>query len=253
MSAAALWQQRRRWRQKHKLVSISIDLAPDAIDNLIRLGWLGSAERGDKLMPSPSPLSASPAGRSARVSGPDMRELGSMLTPKQARFVEEYLVDLNAKQAAIRARYSPKTAEVQGCRLLRNVQVAAAIQRAQAERSKRTAVTADMVVAELAKLGFANILDYMRLADGERVVDLSAATRDQLAAVKELVVEDFFDGRGEDAREVRRVKIKLADKIAALDKLGRHLGIYNDTLEVKGALTLEQLVNASFRPDRGKL
>jgi hypothetical protein len=57
-----------------------------------------------------------------------------MLTPKQARFVEEYLVDLNAKQAAIRAGYSPKTAEVQGCRLLRNVQVAAAIQRAQAER-----------------------------------------------------------------------------------------------------------------------
>ena len=172
-----------------------------------------------------------------------------MLTPKQARFVEEYLVDLNAKQAAIRAGYSAKTAEVQGCRLLRNVQVAAAIQRAQAERSKRTAVTADMVVTELAKLGFANMLDYMRLAGGERVVDLSAATRDQLAAIKEFVVEDFFDGRGEDAREVRRVRIKLADKIAALDKLGRHLGIYNDKLEVKGRVTLEQLVAASYRPD----
>src|SRR4029077_5975803 len=116
-------------------------------------------------------------------------------------------------------------------RLLRNVQVAAAIQRAQAHRSKRTAVTADMVVTELAKLGFANMADYTRLAGGERVVDLSAATRDQLAAVKELVVEDFFDGRGEGAREVRRVRIKLADKIAALDKLGRHLGIYNDKLE----------------------
>jgi hypothetical protein len=48
VSAAALWQQRRRWHQEHKLVSISIDLAPDAIDNLIRLGWLGAAERGDK-------------------------------------------------------------------------------------------------------------------------------------------------------------------------------------------------------------
>ena len=83
-------------------------------------------------------------------------------------------------------------------------------------------------------------------------MDLSAATRDQLAAVKEFVVEDFFDGRGEDAREVRRVKIRLADKIAALDKLGRHLGIYNDTLELKGRVTLEQLVAASYRPDRGK-
>jgi phage terminase small subunit len=73
-------------------------------------------------------------------------------------------------------------------------------------------------------------------------VDLSATTRDQLAAVKELVVEDFFDGRGEDARKVRRVKIKLADKLAALDKLGRHLGIFNDKLELRGKLTLEQLV-----------
>jgi hypothetical protein len=48
VSAAASWQRRRRWRQKHKLISISIDLAPDAIDNLIRLGWLAAAERGDK-------------------------------------------------------------------------------------------------------------------------------------------------------------------------------------------------------------
>jgi len=71
------------------------------------------------------------------------------LTPKQARFVEEYQIDLNATQAAIRAGYSAKTAEQQGPRLLGNVGVATAIQAAQTEVSKRIEVTVDEVVAGL--------------------------------------------------------------------------------------------------------
>ena len=73
------------------------------------------------------------------------------LTPKQARFVEEYLVDLNATQAAIRAGYSKKTAEQQGARLFRNVKVAAAIQEAQEARSERTGITQDEVIQGLKK------------------------------------------------------------------------------------------------------
>ena len=73
------------------------------------------------------------------------------LTPKQARFVEEYLVDLNATQAAIRAGYSAKTAEVQGSRLLGNVKVAAAIREAQEARSERTGITQDEVIQGLKK------------------------------------------------------------------------------------------------------
>src|SRR5215469_1569992 len=84
-----------------------------------------------------------------------------MLTPKQSRFVEEYLVDLNGKQAAIRAGYSPKTAEVQASRLLRYAQVQAALKAAMEARSKRTQITADRVVTELAKLAFANLGDYL--------------------------------------------------------------------------------------------
>lgn len=68
------------------------------------------------------------------------------LTAKQQRFVEEYLLDLNGKQAAIRAGYSRKTAEVQASRLLSNAKVAAAIAAAQAARSERTEITADMVL-----------------------------------------------------------------------------------------------------------
>ena len=73
------------------------------------------------------------------------------LTPKQARFVEEYLVDLNATQAAIRAGYSPKTAYSQGERLLKNVEVHRAIQEAQEARSERTGVTQDEVIQGLKK------------------------------------------------------------------------------------------------------
>src|SRR5215213_1985099 len=82
------------------------------------------------------------------------------LTARQARFVEEYLVDLNATQAAIRAGYSARTANEQASRLLANVSVAAAISEALAARAERTQITADQVVEELAAIGFAKLGDY---------------------------------------------------------------------------------------------
>lgn len=157
------------------------------------------------------------------------------LTAKQARFVEEYLIDLNATQAAIRAGYSAKTAGQQGERLLKNVEVAAAVAEAQQARSARTEITQDAVLRELAKIGFANMQDYMRAGpDGDPYLDFSDLTRDQAAALAEVTVEDFKDGRGEDARDVRRVKFKLADKRAALVDIGKHLGMFKDRVEHSG-------------------
>lgn len=157
------------------------------------------------------------------------------LTPRQRRFVEEYLVDLVATQAASRAGYSAKTAEQQGSRLLGNAKVAAAIAAGQQKRSKRTEITADRVLGELAKIGFANMADYMRPGpNGDPYLDFSGLTRDQAAALQEVTVEDFVDGRGDDSRDVRRVKFKLADKRAALVDLGRHLGIFVDKHQVSG-------------------
>lgn len=159
----------------------------------------------------------------------------SMLTPRQQRFVEEYLVDLNGTKAAIRAGYSAKTADQQASRLLTNVKVAAAIATGQAKRSERTEITADQVVAELAKLGFANMLDYMQAGPGGYpYLDFSALPRDQAAALQEVTVEDYVEGRGENARDVKRVKFKLADKRAALVDLGWHLGMFKDRLELSG-------------------
>jgi phage terminase small subunit len=150
------------------------------------------------------------------------------LTPKQERFVQEYLIDLNAAQAAIRAGYSPKTARVIGHETLTKPDIAAAIEKAMAERAERTRLTGDMVVDELRKIGFANMGDYMKSTpEGDPYLDFSALTPDQKAALAEVTVEDFIDGRGEDARAVKRVKFKLHDKQAALVSLGRHLGLFD--------------------------
>lgn len=160
-----------------------------------------------------------------------------MLTPKQQRFVDEYLIDLNATQAAIRAGYSEATAEQQASRLLRNVKVAAAVAERRSAISQQLEITQEMIVAELAKIGFANMLDYVSITEGgEPFVDLSALTRDQAAAISEVVVEDFVEGRGEDARDVRKVRFKLNDKQTALINLGKHLGMFKETVRVEVGL-----------------
>jgi len=157
------------------------------------------------------------------------------LTPKQRRFVEEYLIDLNATQAAIRAGYSEKSAKVTASRLLANVSIAAVVAEAQDERSERTKITADGVLEELGLLGFSNMLDYMTVqGDGDPYLDFSNLTREQAAAIAEVTVEDFKDGRGEDARDVRKIKFKLADKRGALVDIGKHLGMFPNRHEHTG-------------------
>ncbi len=156
------------------------------------------------------------------------------MTPKQQRFVDEYMIDLNATAAAKRAGYSEDTAAEQASRLLKNVKVSAAVAERRAKMSERLEITAERVLRELALIGFANMHDYIRLTDdGDAYVDLSALSRDQAAAINEVTVEDFKDGRGEDARDVRRIKFKLSDKRAALVDLGRHLKLFTDVTEHK--------------------
>lgn len=165
------------------------------------------------------------------------------LTPKQERFVEEYLIDLNATQAATRAGYSAKTAEQQGYQLLQKPSVQAALEERRAKMAKATDVTPERVIHELAKLGFANMADYMRAGpDGDPYLDFSNLTRDQAAALVEVTVEDFKDGRGDDARDVRKVKFKLADKRAALVDIGKHLGLFVERVKHEGLdTTLDEL------------
>ena len=148
------------------------------------------------------------------------------LNARHQRFVAEYLRDFNGKRAAIATGYSEKTAEQQASRLLRNVKVAEAVAKGQAKRAEKLEISADMIAQELRLLGFSNMQDFMRTGEnGEPYLDFSGLTREQAAALAEVTVEDFVDGRGEDARDVRRVKFKLTDKRAALVDLAKLLGL----------------------------
>jgi phage terminase small subunit len=151
-----------------------------------------------------------------------------MLTPKQSRFVEEYLVDLNGKQAATRAGYShsPKSAEVQASRLLSDAKVDAAVREAMDARAQRTGVTADRVLRELAELALSNIFDFIKVRqDGSVSVDLSKGTRSQAAAIRDVVVKGYAEGSSEGAPSAKLTRIVMCDKLKALELLAQHLGM----------------------------
>jgi phage terminase small subunit len=147
------------------------------------------------------------------------------LTPKQERFVEEYLVDLNATAAARRAGYASSTAEQQGPRLLGNVGVAAAITAAKAQRSERTKIDADWVLRTLAEEKAADLAD---LFDDQGNV---LPVKNWPAVFRRGVVvgvESFeeYVGRGADRTAVGVVrKIKLADRTRHLELIGKHVDV----------------------------
>lgn len=146
------------------------------------------------------------------------------LTEKQQRFVDEYLIDLNATQAAIRAGYSAKTADVQGSRMLGIVKVQQAISEAMAERSKRTGVNQDRVVLELAKIAFVKMTD---IVDSQGRIK-STATEDYLACIESM---KYKESESDTGSSVER-EVKISPKLKALELLGKHLGIWNDKLDV---------------------
>jgi phage terminase small subunit len=159
----------------------------------------------------------------------------SSLTLQQQMFVREFLVDLNATQAAIRAGYSKKSAGRQSVRLSQNDIIQAVIAKEMAKRAERVELTMDRVVQELAKMAFANIADYMTVQpDGSAYVDLSKASTEQLAALAEITVDEYTEGRGEDSRSVKKIKIKMNDKRGNLELLGKHLGGFREVKEHVG-------------------
>lgn len=144
------------------------------------------------------------------------------LTPKQKRFVAEYLLDLNATAAAKRAGYSEKTACEQAARLLANVKVQTAVQEAEQARQERTEITQDMVLREMSKLAF---FDIRKMFDKNgKPLDISALDADTAAALVGLDVQDVTDNDGNYIGFVK--KYKMADKIRALELLGKHLGAW---------------------------
>lgn len=153
------------------------------------------------------------------------------LTEQQKRFVDEYLIDLNAKQAAIRAGYSLKTAQEQSSRLLSNVKVQAAIREAIATRSERTQVTQDDVLKELCLIAFSDINNCISTDESGAVrikpLDkLPGGASRTIKKIKQKVVTIASDGEKEVLQTT--TELEFYDKVKSLELTGKHLGMFQE-------------------------
>lgn len=167
------------------------------------------------------------------------------LNDKQRRFVAEYLIDLNATQAAIRAGYSERTAGSQGFDLLKKPEIQAAVSEEMKEREERTEITQDRVLQELAKIGFADIRKAVKWGDGISVSDPLTGEPVISNGVALVGSEEIDDATAAAVSEISQtaqgVKIKMHDKRAALVDIGRHLGMFTDKLEHSGEIKTPEL------------
>ena len=145
------------------------------------------------------------------------------------RFCQEYILDLNATQAAIRAGYSKNGARVTGHRLLTDTNIRTNIQNRKVQRSERTKIKADDVVLELTKVAFSNIQDFITVdEDGDVFIhNFDAIEREKLAAIESIKVSSTKNK--DDSREYTTTQFKLHSKLNALEQLGKHLGIFKES------------------------
>jgi len=154
------------------------------------------------------------------------------LTDKQRRFVEEYLVDCNATQAAIRAGYSKNGAEVAGHRLLSNVNVRAAIDANRKATSEKLEITKERVLGELAKIGFSDIRKMF--SPGGNLLPIQDLDDDAAACLSSIEVITRKVPGAEESEVEHVSKIKVWDKRAALVDIGKHLGMFVERHEHTG-------------------
>lgn len=158
------------------------------------------------------------------------------LTPKQQRFVDEYLVDLNATQAAIRAGYSEKTAHQIGAETLIKPDVQQAIQSAMKARSQRTQIDQDWVLQRLAILANAKATDLSSWDEGGVYLkDSKDLTPEQAYLVSEVTLDETIkESKSGDElvlhRQKRLKQVSDTAKLKALELIGKHIGLFNDKL-----------------------
>jgi len=158
--------------------------------------------------------------------------MSELINPKYEAFCQEYMKDLNGSQAAIRAGYSEKTANVTASKMLIIPNIQERIKELQQERQQRTQITADMVIAELAKVAFHNVQDFVN--GGNSILELKHLESEKVASVS--AVKTTIKADGDIVSE-----IKFHDKIAALEKLGRHLGVFEKDNKQKSDITVKRI------------
>jgi len=145
-------------------------------------------------------------------------------------FAQALARGMTADAAYIEAGYRPNDGNA--IRLKGNERVKARVAELVNQSAERTGVTIDRVLNEYARIAFGGMSRFLRVGpDGDPIIDLSRCTPEDLDLLAEATVEDFTEGRGEDARDVRRIKIKLQDKLSALAALGKHLGLGDKSRE----------------------
>lgn len=154
-------------------------------------------------------------------------------TPQQQLFVDEFIVDLNGTQAAIRARYSEKTARQQASNLLTKVYIQDAIAEARLKQQNRTQITADRVLLEVARLAMYDPRKFFN-NEGEPL-GIHELDDDTAAALAGMEVIEQYENIGDGKREFTGYlkKYKLADKGPNLERLMKHLGLYERDNEQK--------------------
>lgn len=164
------------------------------------------------------------------------------MTPKQQRFVSEYLLDLNATQAAIRAGYSEKTARQVGSENLSKPDIAAAIQAEQAKLAATNGVTVQRVVSELARIGFSDLRGVFDEAGNLRPIqNLPEDTARMIASVEVAREKVTRLGDSESGTRVEEciVKVKAWDKVRALEQLAKHLGMFTERVQHEGEVVIK--------------
>ena len=160
------------------------------------------------------------------------------MTPKQKKFVDEYLIDLNATQAAIRAGYAEKNARITAAKNLTKVNIKKEIEHRMKDREKRTEITQDKVLRELAHIAYDDIRNYLEFwtdENGKLQVELKPSEEIDTRNISEIQLDNG------------KLKFKLYPKDNALIQLGRHLGLFNDKLNFDGTINLN--VNVKVADD----
>ncbi len=166
------------------------------------------------------------------------------LTPQRERFCQEFLVDLNGSAAAVRAKYSARSAKEQACELLKEPAVAARVQELMDERAVRLEIKVDEVITRLDVIGDLDIGEcFDERGKFKPIQEIPAHVR---RCIKSIKVFEEFEGFGKDRVQVGEVReITFWDKIKANELIGKHRKLFTDKIEHSGLLTLEDFVAGS--------
>ncbi|MDX2308067.1 MAG: terminase small subunit [Hyphomicrobium sp.] len=167
--------------------------------------------------------------------------VGEKLTALQERFCQSYALSDNGAASYAAAypksrKWTPQSRAVKASQLLATDKIQKRLDELRVlvadKAEKAFDLSVERILQEMAAIGFSNMGDYLHItAGGDPAVALADLSRQQMAAISEVVVEDFVEGRGDDARDVRRVRFKLHDKRAALKDLGQHFGAFKIPIE----------------------